>query len=450
MNYINISKKFLEMEIKHNLFHGKIYKFEIWGAFRHYCFTNILENSKKYGKVYQPIKIKYNTCFNFINLLRKSNFKLLFFKKYNYVILEHHRDNLTYDPITKDIENELKAESYIRMTYSEKFQPPKRRNSVYLDGFKVFSKLISWPFFFLIPEKLILGFKDFSDEFNMPDQSKLYKRYILEYVILFKIYSYLFKKWNTKALFVVVSYTNFPLICAAKHNNVTVFELQHGFISTASPAYNYHINNEINYLPNYFLSFSNYWNKYVNFGTTTCTAIGNSEFVVKTKPNKKKQKTLLIISQPTIAKQLNLYIKKNIKTLNSYQIFYKLHPADYNTWTRTYPIIKTLNENFSNFHIITKTPLLGELFDKSIFVLGVYSTALFEGIEHNCITLILNIDGSEMLSNLIETKQAVLVDKNKNLIDTLTNVTHPPVKKTVFFEKFDKSVFNRLVQYINQ
>lgn len=94
------------------------------------------------------------------------------------------------------------------------------------------------------------------------------KRFIIERITQFKAdykyYHLVLKTVKPEKVFVIQNGIMKGLFKAAKDLNIKIYELQHGFIGRTHPAYNY--DPECNYqskfiFPDYFLTFSNYWNK---------------------------------------------------------------------------------------------------------------------------------------------------------------------------------------------
>lgn len=94
------------------------------------------------------------------------------------------------------------------------------------------------------------------------------------------------------------------ILAAAKRNNIPVAEFQHGYVGKSHYAYNF--NEEIKshvkpFLPDYFLSFGDYWNGRINSPVEKIT-IGHPELMKKVKSlklyngNSLKKKNILFIS----------------------------------------------------------------------------------------------------------------------------------------------------------
>jgi len=79
---------------------------------------------------------------------------------------------------------------------------------------------------------------------------------------------------------------------------------------------------------------------------------------------------------------------------------YKLHPGEFSRW-KSYKSLQKLNE-FKNVLIIKDEIPLYELLAMSVLQIGVYSTALYEGVEFGCKTILLDVNGIENMDRFIQ------------------------------------------------
>ncbi|MHA2287926.1 MAG: hypothetical protein ACXABG_03980, partial [Promethearchaeota archaeon] len=156
-------------------------------------------------------------------------------------------------------------------------------------------------------------------------------------------------------------------------------EFQHGSISESNLAYN--CGEEIiksksykEYLPDYVLTFGDYWNHKINTGSKRIT-IGNPHFYenIKKYQNVKEQKnSVLIISQGTITDKFVTIAKYLSEKFPSYKIKFKLHPGEVSFENRYKELY-----NYENIDVI-KFGVLYEYVAKSEIIIACYSTAIFE------------------------------------------------------------------------
>ncbi|MFW6008570.1 MAG: hypothetical protein ACOCP8_04815, partial [archaeon] len=135
---------------------------------------------------------------------------------------------------------------------------------------------------------------------------------------------------------------------------------------------------------------------------------------------RKNDKQIVIISQGSIGDKLAKVIFHNWDILKDFEILYKLHPGEFDKW-KDYPYLKKLN-NRNNIEIYKDADLY-ELLAESRYQIGVYSTAIYEGIAFKCKTLLANLPGIEYMEDLINTYNIQLFDeKNKINFSKVRNI----------------------------
>lgn len=304
------------------------------------------------------------------------------------------------------------------------------------------------------------------------DLFRIIEDHILNFQYDYKKYIELLEKRNPKIVFLVVAYENKALIAACKKMNIEIIELQHGTISPYHLGYSYpkrsmKFNNEIReieYFPDKILSFGDYWKNASHYPIDSDNIISmgfpyfeeNSRTYMKMAEEKLNQesdnKQILFISQGVIGKYLSkLAYEIAEKGNEDYQIIYKLHPGEYGTWRENYEYLNKAIDEFDNFKVIDESqPPLYELFAKSHYQVGAFSTAIYEGLAFNCKTFIIDVPGVEYLDDLIEKDIVKKVKDSEELIDYIikdeTNeIQFKEYDKDFFFKNYDKTVFKYLM-----
>jgi hypothetical protein len=191
----------------------------------------------------------------------------------------------------------------------------------------------------------------------------------------------------------------------AKEMGIPTIELQHGTMHAAHAAYQFPEGcGEIAYFPQYEFTFSEYWK--------TCAHLPIPEEHVKVtgypyferqldryRDVKKEEKTTVIfVSQGTIGIELSRLAADLSELLDpeQYHIIYKLHPAEYEGWKSRMPWLKkdTIEVVDSREHNIY------EYFAKCHIQVGVYSTAIYEGLGFGLTTYIYHIGHADTLADL--------------------------------------------------
>lgn len=266
------------------------------------------------------------------------------------------------------------------------------------------------------------GFKLFKNEYNY------YKKILL--------------KRKPKFVLLVFSYEKRKaLIAACKDLNIPTFELQHGTASRFHLGYHYPtVKNEIKYFPDYFVSFGEFWQKNADF------PIDDQKIIIAGFPYfsfqkekylyiKKNEKQILFISQGTIGERLSELALNIAKKLPDFSIVYKLHPGEYDRWKNEYPLLLKFNELENTSVVDSNITNLYQLFAESSYLIGVYSTAIFEGLAFGAKTFIVDLPGSEYMDKIIELDLAKKIKTADDFIDNFNSFTNRDFQKNYFFNE---------------
>jgi len=79
------------------------------------------------------------------------------------------------------------------------------------------------------------------------------------------------------------------------------------------------------------------------------------------------------------------------------------------------------------------------------YQVGVFSTAIYEGLQRGCKTIVLHIDGVEAIEDLIENKYVNICGMEENILNIL-NQNKINNKKYIFFNAFNKTLFLDMLQ----
>jgi len=227
------------------------------------------------------------------------------------------------------------------------------------------------------------------------------KRFKLEY----KYYKELFQKINPKTLYLTVSYGKSALICAAKEAGILTIEMQHGTYSCYHLGYSFPIGKRsLSYFPDHFYVWSDFWCNLIDLPLSKEYVL-NHGFAYMEKEKKKLSKIkkeddqVLVLSQGVIGEKIARILLKNIDTFQGYRIKYKLHPGEYESW-QSYPSLKALLA-YENIELIKECDLY-TLMAQSRYQIGVFSTAIYEGISFECVTILLDLPGIEYMEDLLK------------------------------------------------
>ncbi|MCG3225826.1 MAG: hypothetical protein H7645_02825 [Candidatus Heimdallarchaeota archaeon] len=235
------------------------------------------------------------------------------------------------------------------------------------------------------------------------------------------LYQKLLRKTKPKAAIVVCSYGKENFIEACKLNDIPVIELQHGVITKYHVGYSYEKETaKKHYFPDFLFTFGNYWKETVNYPIQKekILNVGYPELEIRKQnyQNAKKKKQILFISQKTIGSLLSRFaVKLSQKEDLDYRIIYKLHPFEVLSWKENYPWLKQ-----SKIEVVDHQRVnLYQLFAESEVLVGVYSTAIFEGLSFGLSTFLVDIVGIDYMEDLIQTGIATKISKPEELASFL-------------------------------
>lgn len=238
-------------------------------------------------------------------------------------------------------------------------------------------------------------------------------------------YEQLLKKLRPEMIVEVVSYSMDCMLLneLGKKYGIPTIELQHGTMGSEHIAYNYSPGDCIQQFPDYVFLFSDYWKHVTNLPINEdhIKIVGYPYFDSQIKKYPKQQhekKSILFISQGTIGAELSQFAVKlaQDQRLEKWNIFYKLHPGEFESWEKDYPWLKT-----SRIAVVgNDNKNIYELFSICDVQIGVYSTAIFEGMGFGLRTFIYKIYRSEMFKELCAMGYAEFVSGTEECLQKLT------------------------------
>jgi len=183
------------------------------------------------------------------------------------------------------------------------------------------------------------------------------------------------------AIFLCGSYGGFKsyLIKECKEMGIVTAEFQHGYVGKYHLAYNYSLNGEeySSYLPDYYLTYGQYWKDQLTRFPNQTVVIGNPElkFQLSERQNMTSRDEVLIVSQGTVTSRLVELAKELRKKLPSkITMVYRLHPGEV-------PFEDRYNSLYSiDGIIVDKESNIFDLIKRSKAVVGFNSTTLFEAL----------------------------------------------------------------------
>ena len=250
--------------------------------------------------------------------------------------------------------------------------------------------------------------------FNFQQYRELYRRQLARFQpsIVFEVCHY--------------SAKSIALSVAAAEFDIPVVELQHGTISKQHIGYQYPnvpVSERHPALPTHIFLFGSYWKTLCNLPLpeerkVVCGFPYMDHVKTRARVRKSAGKQILVISQRLIGRQLAGFIMELAPLLpDDYRIVYKLHPAEYDDRETHFSDLAALPNVLVPDRQSPKS--LYDLFAESDFQIGVFSTAVYEGLAFNLPTFIVGLPGFETLIDLIDGGYVHLVQQPQELANLL-------------------------------
>ncbi|ABC31944.1 conserved hypothetical protein [Hahella chejuensis KCTC 2396] len=334
-------------------------------------------------------------------------------------------DIYTYYLSTEQLKR--RSATLLSTSYNNKFEKEHDERRLYVDWVYLISGLASKLPAILLSKRRSLNTikrtaKSLQEQFQINHN---FREILISSFIKFKVERFLFslilRRVSPKKLYLVVAYDYAPLISAAKSLNIDSVELQHGTISEYHLGYSYPKSTGAPpYYPNEIYTWNKFWKNRIEYPIEKCKVkpYGFPYFdriKQKYSPLEKTAGKVTVLSQGALTSSIAKCILYNIDLLKSYQLHYKLHPSEYNRWKYQPELLKLYNNHGVVFHTDCD---LYELLATSEYHIGVFSTAIFEGIDLGSKPVIIDLPGCEYMRQLLSTGRAITLDSfldSKNL-----------------------------------
>ena len=252
-----------------------------------------------------------------------------------------------------------------------------------------------------------------------------------------KAFEEYFRAIGAKHLYIVNAYSETAIVLGAKRAGVKVHEIQHGFITALHPAYSYPkrfgLRRRIQNSPDEILTWGEFWTEGVTLPAGTKARVtGPTESFMKfrdaaQKQNRIKPKQVLFTSQGAVGTALLKAALDTAAQLPDHRVIYRLHPNENLDDYRA--LAKTLSPRPpKNFELSHRDPIFLELVSESEYLVGAFSTTLYEGLALGCKVLVLPLPGFEHVRHAIELGDMTLVASLETLPTELSKAK--PAKDT--------------------
>lgn len=240
------------------------------------------------------------------------------------------------------------------------------------------------------------------------------------------LYRRFLRRVDPEVVVLVVSNGKETFIEVCKERDVPVVELQHGILNEYEYAYSYPGDRTKRAFPDYLFTFGEYWHRQVELPVPDerIRPVGYPflEDRVEEHQQVERREQVLFLSQPNIGESL-ARVAVEFDEDHPSDVVFKIHPHEYGHWRSDYPWLVS-----SDVEIVGDGGRsLYRLFAESTAQVGVFSTALYEGLRFGLDTYLVDLPGVVHLSDLYETDRATLVGDAGELTSAMVEPDHEPI-----------------------
>ncbi|MEO8636811.1 MAG: hypothetical protein ABI587_16165 [Gemmatimonadales bacterium] len=269
----------------------------------------------------------------------------------------------------------------------------------------------------------------------------LFRREINHYRYCSNYYRRLLLKRRPRRIYLVVSYAFYkrPLIAVARELGIETIELQHGTMSPYHLGYSFPDSAAgLEHFPSTFHAFGEYWHTAARL-PLPAEQIHTSGFPHFTQQRQqfksvpRQMNQVLIISQGVIGARLAEFALALAQAQPDRRVVYKLHPGEVDGWRTRYPSLLAAAA-LPNVQVVESgaKPLYA-WFAESGDLVGVFSTAIYEGLACGCRTFIVDLPGREYMQDLIDRRYVHLVGSVEEYVRLRDGAPLPMIDSEYFF-----------------
>lgn len=454
------------IEEKFDLLNFYIDGIPVWQCLRMKIYYELAEKAGVFTEAHRmpnDTKLKIEQTFNMVKNSIRDNAITIKNCKCDYIFFDHQRkvlvDGKYVDIYTDEILNQIDEDKVIvfESMYNRRHWGKKQKNRFYDDYIDIKTSLNKRLKKVEIPKEakqVINKVEKYIEEVEkiQIDLQSIINDSLKMFPARMNYYIELFSKIQPKAIFIVVAYGKPEVVIAAKKLGIKVIEIQHGVAGRYHLGYSYpKCNRKLEVFPDKIISFGDYWFKNMDIPINEEDIIPYGfpyfNFQKKRYINiKKDPKQILFISQGVIGKRLGGIFKELAKILPDYKLVFKLHPGEVSDWKEKYT---ELVEASSYDNVIIedgKKKHLYEYFAESTYVVGVFSTAMYEAISFECKGILVNLPGIEYMKDLIDSNLLIEVNDAYELRDAIKSDKAKIIPSNMFF--YEDTNFSNILKLV--
>jgi hypothetical protein len=234
------------------------------------------------------------------------------------------------------------------------------------------------------------------------------------------------KKLMPKLIIDVVSYGHRHITEAANYLGIPVIELQHSIISEYHLGYHFPEveKNTLPSFPDYIFTFGEFWARSASFPLDKCRIIATGYPFQEIKYNDNQIKksncnSVLLISQKVLGDKfckLAIDLSAHFKDKT---FIIKLHPKQYDSLDELPSIQSDIPENLKI--VFDKQTTIYDLIAISEWQIGVFSTAIYEGLSFGLKTIVYQFEGYQYMNELISQKICYKASSINDVINVIND-----------------------------
>ncbi|MFM6971148.1 MAG: hypothetical protein ACKOWR_01610, partial [Micrococcales bacterium] len=208
---------------------------------------------------------------------------------------------------------------------------------------------------------------------------------------------------------------------------------QHGVISSMHPRLSWKEEIGGKYLPDEFWQWGSYWGEALPVSVKRVT-IGAPSFLTAQR-GVAKNRQLLVIGQPQQSKNIIQFARFIAASVKNLEVVFKPHPQE--KLDEVLAMLDGFGERPSNLRIESPIAETLPLIAQSEYVVGVYSTALFEAVALGCKVGVLKLDGWKHVHTLVIDGEATLIAQVSDIGKFLTTSKPSLTSKRYYADPVD-------------
>ena len=161
------------------------------------------------------------------------------------------------------------------------------------------------------------------------------------------------------------------------------------------------------------------------------------ENLIKKKSKSKINNQVLFISQSPVQEQLIEIAYHLAKKNKMFDVCFKFHPNERIKEKSIFIVEKS--KSLLNFTLVQNIQVdIYDLLSSAEFIVGVYSTSIFEALAFKCKPILINLPGIENMESIINSGTAAVAEDEDDIYEIIKKHTFTPMNTQIFFENLHK------------